>query len=62
MAGALLIVGSADQGDHDAQDDADDQGHGGDQQGGPHALEVLGPAAALEEGLVELEEEALEEG
>ena len=39
MAGPLLVVGGADHRDHNAQADADDQSHGGDQQSGAKIVE-----------------------
>ena len=61
VAGALLVVGGAEDGHRDPQGDAQNQGQGGDQEGGFHPVEVLQPAVGLDECLVELHEEVLKE-
>ena len=61
MAGALLVVGGAEDGHRDPQSDAQNQGQGGDQQGGLHPVEVLHPAVGLDKGLIELYKELLKE-
>ena len=60
VTGALLVVGGAEHGHQDPQDNAQDQGQGGHQQGGLDAVEVLQPAVPLNKGLVKLDEEILE--
>ena len=61
-AGALLVMGRPDHRHQHAQEHAHDKGQGGDPQGGEDALQIERPAAALDEGPVEVHEEVLPPG
>ena len=61
VVGALLVVGHTHQSHHAAQHDAQRQRHGGDQQCGAYALDVLHPAVFQDKGLIKLEKELLPE-
>ncbi len=59
--GFLLVVGHTDQGHQGAQQDAQHQGDGRDQQRGAHALDVLQPPVIVQKCLIKLDEEILGE-
>ena len=54
VAGALLIVGRADHGHQNTQQNTDAQGQGRGQQGGADALQILEPPVVLQKRLIEL--------
>ena len=58
----LLVVGGPDHGYHNAEENAQCQRHGRDQQGGADAVQVLLPAASFDKCLIEFDVEFLPEG
>ena len=58
----LLVVGGPDHGHHNAEENAQCQRHGCDQQGGANAVQVLLPAAPFDKCLIEFDVEFLPEG
>ena len=58
----LLVVGGPDHGHHNAEENAQCQRHGRDQQGGADAVQVLLPAASFDKCLIEFDVEFLPEG
>ena len=59
---SLLVVGGPDHGHHNAEENAQCQRHGRDQQGGADAVQVLLPAASFDKCLIEFDVEFLPEG
>ncbi len=62
LAGALLVMGGTNHSHHNTQENTDGQGHGGDNQSGAHTVQILLPATAVDESLIEFDVEFLPSG